>query len=109
MNSWIRKSAFISERYFTTSCSSEIFLTIQPRSPRSGLKITGKSNPCSRIVPSTVDGVAGNLIRDDLGLYSGGNLARTSNLDSPNIPPMRMPGFEAEKKKSEPLFSDCQS
>ena len=44
-----------------------------------------------------------------LGMYREGSLQRTSNLDSPNMPPIGMPGLDAVKKKKERARNDSQA
>src|SRR3954463_15838559 len=56
----------------------------------------------------TDDVVAGSVMRIDFGIYCSGIFSRMSNLDSPNMPPMGMPGLEAEKKMNERALSESQ-
>src|SRR5688572_2670159 len=52
--------------------------------------------------------LTGILISIVFGMYCSGIFNRTSYLDSPNIPPISMPGFEAEKKTGERDLSESQ-
>jgi hypothetical protein len=49
------------------------------------------------MVLTTFSNEPGNLISRDFGFTFSGTICNTSNLDSPIIPPVRMPGLEAEK------------
>jgi hypothetical protein len=88
------------------SSSLKIRSTIHPRSPKSGLKITGKLRPISLIRCITCDVEVGIFMRDEWAERWGGTFVRISNFDSPNMPPMGMPGLDAEKKTSERALTD---
>ena len=74
-----------------------IFRTIQPRSPISGLKMSGSDKLLSSIIFNTPSILVGTFTNSVLGFTTSGTNSNTSNLDSPIMPPVRILGFEAEK------------
>jgi hypothetical protein len=70
--------------------------------------MTGKANPSERIFINISGTLVGSEIKSALAINSAGILFRISILDSPNIPPIGMPGFDAEKKTNERALSESQ-
>src|SRR5690349_10117336 len=94
----MRKSILISRKYSSIPASDLTRRTSQPRSPMSGLRMRGKLILFSRMADNTMLRVAGCFNKIVLGFIEDGTFERTSNFDSPIMPPERMPGLDAEKK-----------
>src|SRR5690606_16580142 len=108
INSWIMKSPVEELRYSAASVSLYILFTRKPRSPISGLKITGKVKFSFKTENNSLC-VAGYRMNRVLGNKCSGTRLRISNFDSPNMPPKRMEGFEAEKKNNERALSESHN
>src|SRR5262245_19228856 len=95
--------------YSSTCCSVSTRFTFQPRSPRLGLKINGNFRPALLSWSSTWSLVEGYVTRTVVGFTDSGIRFITSAFDSPNIPPIRIPGLEAEKNVNERALSESHN